>query len=273
MTRPADVYAQQGAFFDSVADAYDKAFSETPIGQAQRRLVWSEMDRAFKSGERILELNCGTGVDAAYLSQRGIAVYACDASQRMVELARDRIKRTPWGAPVTLQCLAIEQLHEIPAAHLFDGALSNFAGLNCVERLDEVARDLAALIRPGGLFVACFFGPLCPWEIAWYVAAGQPSKALRRLRRAGSVARLASGPPLKVYYPTVTAIRRSFAPYFSLERQRAVGIAIPPSYAGALANPYPKVLRAASMLDSHLGTWPVLRALGDHVVLTFRRQQ
>jgi SAM-dependent methyltransferase len=259
--------------FDDIADAYDEIFTESPIGQAQRHLIWREMDRSFKPGDRILELNCGTGIDAVYLSQKDIAVDACDASPQMVEKARLRLSRISLGAPVTLQCRRIEQIAEVSAARPYDGVLSNFAGLNCVGRLDLVGRDLAALVRPGGLFVACLFGPLCPWEILWYLAAGNPSKALRRFHRAGSLTRLGSAPPLKVYYPTVASVRRSFAPHFTMERWRAVGIAVPPSYAASLARRFPSALRCAFRLDSLFGALPVLRALGDHVVLTFRRRE
>ena len=38
------------------------------IGRAQRRVVTKELDRIFHSGQRILELNCGTGVDALHLA-------------------------------------------------------------------------------------------------------------------------------------------------------------------------------------------------------------
>lgn len=80
----------ESAPFDAVADTYDETFTESVIGKVQRRAVWREIDRAFFAGQRILELNCGTGVDAARLAGRGIAVWACDQSSRMLEVARRR---------------------------------------------------------------------------------------------------------------------------------------------------------------------------------------
>src|SRR5215472_13401162 len=76
--------------FDTVADCYDEIFTISKIGQAQRASVWKELEKTFHSGDRILELGCGTGIDACFLAQRGVAVVACDASSQMIELAQRR---------------------------------------------------------------------------------------------------------------------------------------------------------------------------------------
>src|SRR4029453_973425 len=86
-----DSTAPATAPFDAVAERYDDVFSNSPIGFAQRRSVWIEMDRAFHTGHRILEINCGTGIDALYLANRGVSVVACDSSPRMIAEARRRI--------------------------------------------------------------------------------------------------------------------------------------------------------------------------------------
>jgi ubiquinone/menaquinone biosynthesis C-methylase UbiE len=50
--------------FDRIANVYDDIFSNSRIGLVQRKAVWAELDRNFRPGESILEINCGTGVDA-----------------------------------------------------------------------------------------------------------------------------------------------------------------------------------------------------------------
>ena len=77
--------------FDAVADEYDARFTNSLIGRAQRESVWREMDRLFRPGQRVLEINCGTGVDALHLAARGIQVVACDASPEMIAVARRRL--------------------------------------------------------------------------------------------------------------------------------------------------------------------------------------
>ena len=62
-------------YWDGTADTYDQVFPETLVGKAQRNAVWRELDRAFQSGQRVLELNCGTGIDAVHLASRGVRSY------------------------------------------------------------------------------------------------------------------------------------------------------------------------------------------------------
>src|SRR5580658_3108676 len=75
-------------YWDAAATKYDQDFTSTLIGQTRRHSVWRDLERAFCPGQRVLELNCGTGIDAIHLAARGIQVLACDISPRMIELAR-----------------------------------------------------------------------------------------------------------------------------------------------------------------------------------------
>jgi ubiquinone/menaquinone biosynthesis C-methylase UbiE len=59
-----------GLAFDALAGEYDKMFTTSLIGRAQREAVWDVLDRTFFPGEKILELNCGTGEDALHLARR-----------------------------------------------------------------------------------------------------------------------------------------------------------------------------------------------------------
>lgn len=82
---------QAGLAFDSIAEQYDDIFTRSLIGRAQRDAVWDVLRRTFRTGERILELNCGTGEDALFLSRLGVSVVACDASKRMIAVAARRM--------------------------------------------------------------------------------------------------------------------------------------------------------------------------------------
>ena len=269
--------SQVGIAFDALAETYDETFTRSLIGRAQRDAVWRELDRVFRPGQSILEINCGTGVDAVHLAGRGVQVLACDSSPRMIEVARRRLAGPGFAlrASVEFEVLATEEigtLHAPGSPPQFDGVLSNFAGLNCVEDLPRVARDLARLLRPGAPAVLCFFGPLCAWEIFWYLAHGNPRKAFRRLRSGGDLASLAEGATAQVRYPGVRAITRIFAPCFVLKRWKGVGVAVPPTYLEPLAQRFPKVLRALAGVDRWLGRCAVARGMADHILLEFERK-
>lgn len=264
-------FLEQTAPFDHIAETYDETFTNAPIGRAQRDAVWRELDRCFRPGQRILELNCGTGVDAARLAERGVEVLACDAAPCMIEVARRRLNALGPETPVELRVLATERIAELEGEGPFDGAFSNFGGLNCVGDLGAVARDLGRLLRPGATALLCLLGPSAVWEIVWYLGQGKPRKALRRFQRGGTTGRLVEGVTVKVRYPSVRAMARIFAPEFRLLKFKGVGVAVPPTYVGALARRFPRVLRALTQVDARVSGLPVLRSIADHILFEFQR--
>src|ERR1700691_6231741 len=95
-------------YWDRTAENYDRIFSETVVGRIQRDAVWHEMDKIFQPGMRILELNCGTGIDAVHLAARGVRVVACDLSSGMIHAARQRSSAAGLDALVDFRVLATE---------------------------------------------------------------------------------------------------------------------------------------------------------------------
>ena len=260
--------------FDAVADRYDETFTESQIGRVQRRAVTEILDAVFVRGQSILELNCGTGADALHLAMRGIEVTACDSSSRMIEIAQRRAMEAGPGARVKFRVLPNEKIASLLDENLapFDGAFSNFAGFNCTESLEGVARQLAQLLKPRAPFVLCVFGRFCLWETVWYLVRGKPAKAFRRMRRGGDWAQLSSGTPVRVRYPSAREWARIFDPYFHLLSRRGIGVAVPPTYAESLAKRFPRMLATAATADRWLARCPGIRALADHVALLFERR-
>jgi ubiquinone/menaquinone biosynthesis C-methylase UbiE len=257
--------------FDAVAGRYDETFTTSRIGQAQRAAVWSELAKTFHSGQRILEIGCGTGVDACFLAERGVHVLACDASSQMIEVAARRIKERGVQKLVRPLALRAEDIVTLPAGESFDGAFSNFGAFNCVEDLRQVARGLARVLKPGASALLCWMGPYCAWEIIRYFAQGNRGQAFRRLRRDGVTASLADGVSLRVHYPSVKSLATEFAPNFHLTSIRGVGVAVPPSYLEPWAQRHPRLLNLCEQFDSCMARCPGIRLLGDHVLVRLDR--
>jgi ubiquinone/menaquinone biosynthesis C-methylase UbiE len=241
------------AIFDSIAHCYDALWSNTAVGTAQRGAVWRELDGLFTAGDLVLDLGCGTGVDALHLQAAGLSVYGVDSSSRMVEIAR--AKR------VDAHHCRIEDLDLLEMQ--FDGAISNFGVLNCVSSLDAVACALARLVRPGGRLALCFLSRICLWEIGYYLLRAKPRKAFRRL-----AGRSDSSLGVTVSYPSHREILSAFKDDFRLTRFCGIGCSVPPSYVRGLTN---WEIETLSALDVHLTRKPFLRALADHALYIFER--
>jgi ubiquinone/menaquinone biosynthesis C-methylase UbiE len=255
------------AAFDRMADTYDATFTESLIGRAQRNVVWNALERTFGPGDHVLELNCGTGEDALFLAKRGVSVLGCDASPRMIEIAERRRCQEAPNSSLEFRVLRNENADSLTPATLFDGVLSNFSGLNCVEDSSHVVRKLTHLVKPGATALICISTRVCLWEISWYAARGNFQKAFRRLRGT-TIARLGEI-AVPVWYPTISEIRRSFSPWFRLRSLQAVGLFVPPSYVEPWARRHKSILAWLEAIDRIPSTWPILRVIGDHVLLEF----
>lgn len=259
--------------FDGVADEYDAIFTDSRIGRAQRSSVWVELASAFHPGDRVLEVGCGTGVDACFLAERGVSVVACDSSREMIRVAQGRARNRLSklrNAAVTFRQCAAEELGRLSSYAPFDGAFSNFGVLNCVGNLRQFAQILAPLLKPSARVMLCLMGPCCAWECIWFACHGDLKRATRRLHRNGTVATIGSG-TVKVHYPALRDLRRTFAPEFRQRAVKGIGVAVPPSYLSPFANRFPRALGAAKLLERALASCPGIRSLADHILLTLER--
>jgi ubiquinone/menaquinone biosynthesis C-methylase UbiE len=237
--------------FDRLAVRYDALWTTTPNGRAQRNLVWRHVDALFQTGERIVDIGCGTGEDAAHFVARGVTVFATDSSSAMVEVAQ---ARGGFAAAVR----SAEELAQIGGT--FDGAISNFGALNCVEDLPAVARSLSTLVRPGGRAAICILGRCCAWEILYYATRLQFGKAFRRLAGHALACPSAGLSGIVVHYPTAAELRAAFAPHFELRRWTGIGLCVPPSYVRLPA----QLVGVFAACDRLLARLPLFRALADH---------
>ncbi|HSY13510.1 MAG TPA: methyltransferase domain-containing protein [Verrucomicrobiae bacterium] len=268
--RTTPLERQPGLAFDTIAEQYDDIFTHSLIGRAQRDAVWHVLKQTFRAGDHILELNCGTGEDALFLAQMGVSVFACDVSEKMIAVAARRIAKEPRGAQVHLEVRPTEQIDGLRNSP-FDGAFSNFSGLNCVIDLAQTARQLAALVKPRGRLVLCLSTRFCLWETLWYLAHHDLTRAARRWR--GKTSASLGDIALEIRYPTMRDMRKLFAPAFSLRRYKGIGVAVPPSYVEHLAAKYPRALKGLQAIDRAIATWPGYRAVGDHMLLVLERNK
>jgi ubiquinone/menaquinone biosynthesis C-methylase UbiE len=270
------------AAFDALAPRYDGTWTSSTIGRLQRESVWRAIDGIFTPGEHILDLGCGTGIDAAHLARAGFRVHAIDISGAMLQATRKRLDQEGITDRVTFELRALEDLPLLKERGPFDGAISNFGVINCVRDSHGVALSLAQLIRPGGRLVICSLGRFCVWESLWYLLHARPGKAFRRWSgaapgraalesREGAQGVAGAGHGFEVFYPRVSQLAAAFRKHFRLIHFRSVGVFVPPSCMEVWARAAPALVRGLGRLDSLAGAWPGLRAAGDHRLLILVR--
>jgi SAM-dependent methyltransferase len=253
--------------FDAIADKFDARFSEWRSVAAQRRAVRDALKRAFAPSSRLIEIGGGTGDDAIWMAGQGCEVLMTDASPAMVQRAKAKFAGRPRLAG---QVLSAEELETFAAGNerTFDGAWSNFAGLNCVADLHPFARGLAQLVRPGGAALLVLFGTCPPGEIIVEALHGRPRAMFRRFTAKPVHARLGSQ-EFTVRYHRAGEIKAAMAPWFDYEERRGIGVFVPPSAAEPWISRHPRLLGLLETLDR--GTARPLAMLGDHVLYRFTR--
>ena len=257
------------AAFDAVAERFDERFDPWLSVATQRRAVRMELERAFPVGARLIEIGGGAGGDALWLAERGRQVLLTDASPEMVRVASVKLRGV---VGTRAEVCAAEHLDVLEGRTdgPFDGAFSNFAGLNCVSDLRPFASGLARLLRPGAPALLVVFGIVCPGE--WLVEGlrGRPKTMFRRLARGDAPARL-SGHEFRVRYHRRRDLERAMTPWFRPAGRRGIGVFIPPSAAEPWISRHPRLLTALEALDRALSA--LLAPLGDHVLYRFERTQ
>src|ERR1700676_2007795 len=134
-----------------------------------RREMWRRLDATFAPATRLIDLGCGTGLDAVRMAKLGHHVTATDWSPQMVQRTSDRAEREHLTDRVRAIVVGAHELQHLDGHAIYDGAYSNLGPLNCVPELADVSRECARLLKPGGALVFTVIGRICPWGMAHYV--------------------------------------------------------------------------------------------------------
>lgn len=255
--------------FDSVAADYDGPRGNNELIQRMRLTLWETVHHEVPARGHLLDLGCGTGIDALEFAQQGFQVVATDWSPQMVERTQARAIAADMQAHVTARHLGIQQLDQLDAR--FDGIYSNFGPLNCAPDLRAVAAECARLLKPGGKLIFSVIGRICPWEVGHYVRRGRFKRASVRATR-GATAVGMNRHTIWTYYYLPREFYRAFSDHFSLESYRALSLFMPPPYLVDYYRRRRDWCERLGRLDDRLGALPVLRDMGDHFLIVMRRR-
>ena len=274
------------AVFDAIANQYDAIFTQTAAWEGQRKAVWQYVAQYFLNQEskqcntppffRILELNCGTGHDAAWFAQHNCNVLATDISSQMIAVAQQKIADLGLADWVTCQVLDTQHLSQLPPQYTnhFDLIFSNFGGLNCLSphALQAFAMQAAACLKPNGRLILVVMGTFCWHETAYFCLKGQLTQAIRRLKKGKHAAHIGNQVTIDTWYYRPGRLAKLLAPHFKPIRKKPIGIAFPPSYLNPVIAAKPRLIKALSYTENCLGKIPPLAYTSDHYLIDFVKQ-
>ena len=266
--RPLDLEPiKQG--FSAMAAEYDALAASHPVVIWMRQRIRAIVEGALAPGGSILEINAGSGLDAAYFAAKGYRVHAMDVAPGMLESLSLKAGRPAAGGRLSFEARSSTDLAGVAGAP-YDLVFSNLGGLNCIDDLSLVTRHLPAVLRPGGTTVLVLMPPICPWELA-QALRGHLRTARRRLTAGGTLANV-GGATVPVWYHCAGKLARALGPDFETRSLRSLCSVCPPSFFHGFVRRHPRLTRALMRLDERIGgVWPVSQ-LGDFYVLVSRQR-
>jgi SAM-dependent methyltransferase len=245
--------------YDAIAAGYDE---QVRGDDWMRRKLHAHYRRVFSPGDRVLDVGCGTGIDASFLARQGISVVGIDASSEMILRLRARL------GDVDARILRIEDLSRL-GDERFDGIISAFASLNSVANLAGFADDAAALVRPGGRMVLHMLNRFSLWEWLGHVQRRE-WRAAASVGRAGRRRFAIGGQSVehRVYSPSEAC--NAFRGAFQLRGAYGLGALRPPHTVQRVPRP---VVAALEQADLRLGSLPLVRNAGRFFVLDLERRR
>jgi ubiquinone/menaquinone biosynthesis C-methylase UbiE len=257
--------------FDSVAADYDGPRGNNASIQDMRNEMWRWLDATYAPGSRLIDIGCGTGLDAVRMARLGHHVTATDWSPQMARRTSDRAASEQLTDRVRVLAAGAHELHRLDGSGAYDGAYSNLGPLICVPDLGEVSRECARLLRPGGALVFTVIGRICPWEIAHYLRLRKWARVKVRFAR-GSVPVGMNKHTILTRYYSPREFYRAFERHFSLAHHRGLCVFAPPPYLTALREKHPAAYATLWRLDRRASGWPLLRGMGDHFLMVMKRR-
>ena len=145
----------------------------------------------FAPQSRLIDLGCGTGLDAVRMAQLGHRVTATDWSPHMVERTHTTAPRAnSWPSAVQARAIGAHELASARGRQAFDGAYSNLGAAQLRARIWPPCRANArACSSPAAHLSSRSSGASVPWEIAYYRSHARWARVKVRFARAACAGR------------------------------------------------------------------------------------
>jgi ubiquinone/menaquinone biosynthesis C-methylase UbiE len=257
----SDAFSRQSAVFDEEDQA-------NPVIQRMRKQVHAHVLSLLNPGDKILELNAGTGIDAVFFAQQGYNILATDNAQGMINTFTEKVKKLNLENKIQVQKCSFNNLEEIKENN-FNHIFSNFGGLNCAEDINQVVQQFHRLLKPGGIATLVIMPRICPWEML-LALKGNFKIAFRRLSKKGVSSHL-EGVYFTTYYYSPKQLLNAFGKNYSKVSIKGLGILTPPPYLNKFPTKHSALFKTLAMLEEKLDTKAPFNSWADHFIISIQK--
>lgn len=256
--------------FSSISHDYEALDKTSGLILWMRNRVRKHFANTLSSNNNILEVNCGSGIDAVFFAKSGLQVHATDVAEGMICYVRSKIISEKLQEYLTCEVLSFNNLDKLKSGY-YTHIFSNFGGLNCspIDELEKVFHSFKEILEPQGSITLVIMPRICLWEF-FKIFKGNTT-AFRRLKRKSVLANI-KGERVQTYYHSarkVKAVLRAYFEDFQIENISFVG---PTGNRNEFCEKHPFTFKILSGFDTISNKIPFLRGYGDYYIITAKRK-
>ena len=252
--------------FSKQAAHFDEYNAINCITQYCRKEIYKIAEQHLAPNSSILELNCGTGIDAIYFSKNH-RVLATDGATGMIEALNKKISDNEITDIQSMQ-ISFDQLDKL-GKQKFDFIFSNVGGLNCTENLADVIKKLPALLKENGKIMLVIMPPICFWEHL-HVLSFNFKLAFRRWKKAGARASV-EGVEFKTFYYSPERICRIVKKELKVVYLQGLCNVMPPEYMYNHLKNHPFAFNLLAKADRFVNRFFPFNKTGDYFVIVLEK--
>jgi deazaflavin-dependent oxidoreductase (nitroreductase family) len=265
-------YEDVASAFDSASEEYDFTISRNFINTWIRKRSIHVLLRYASPEDTLLEIGCGTGVEALEISKYVTGIVATDISPSMIELLSLKVRAKHLEGKVVPYVLGATEISKardfiggkrIRIAYSFNGAL------NCEPRIKSFVSELHSLLDASGYFICSIRNTICLSEMVSHALALQFDKTTPRKRQPIMVS--VGGRDIPSTYLSPSIFVGFFEPHFVLREMIALPALLPPAY---LNDYYLKIrsrMPLLERLDQLLSGKFLFNRLGDQTLFVLQK--
>jgi ubiquinone/menaquinone biosynthesis C-methylase UbiE len=260
----ADAFSKQSFVFDEI-------YSNHTIINYKRERVRNHVLNFLPQRSNILELNSGTGEDAIFFAKLGHRVNATDISIGMQNVLREKIEKKNLQDTISTELCSYTELNKLQNKGPYDLIFSNFAGLNCTDKLPGVLTSFNSLLKPGGVVTLVMLSKFCLWETALLVRGKFKTATRRFFSRNGRKAKV-EDVFFSCWYYNPSYIMKKLRQNFEVLNVEGLCTIVPPSYIENFAEKHPRAWKyLKNKEDNYKSKWP-WKFIGDYYILSLRKK-